>query len=77
LSRSCGPFNNNAITANANGGGNPGRKAINIYQGADVATMAVCTRVYTPYSGDANAFFQIEQPNAYNQAGASAGFQEG
>jgi hypothetical protein len=70
-------FNNNAITSNASGGGNPGRKVINIYQGADVATMAICTRVYTPYIGDANAFFQIEQPNAYNAAGISAPFKKG
>jgi hypothetical protein len=70
-------FNNNAITANANGGGNPGRKAINIYQGADVNTMAVCIRAYSPYSGDANSFLQIELPNAYNQSGASVAFKKG
>jgi hypothetical protein len=39
--------------------------------------MAVVTRVYTPYVGDANAFFQIEQPNAFNMAAISAAFKKG
>lgn len=70
-------FNNNAISSNSTGSGIPGRKSINIYQGGDVNTMAVVTRVFTPYIGDANAFLQFEQPNAYNQGGAQIAFKKG
>lgn len=70
-------LNGNSITTVAAGSGTPGTKAINLYQGPDVATFAACIRGYSPYSGDANSFGQFEIPNAYNADGWDIAQQKG
>jgi hypothetical protein len=70
-------LNENAITTVAAGAGTPGTKAINLYQGPDVATFACCIRGFSPYSGDADSFMQVEMPNAYNADGWDIAQQKG
>lgn len=70
-------LNNNAITTVAAGSGTPGTKAINLYQGPDVATFACLIRGFTPYSGDATSFMHVEMPNVYNADGWDIAQQKG
>jgi hypothetical protein len=70
-------FNNNAITTVTASSGIPGSKAINIYQGPDVATFAALIRTASPYSGDTGSFAQVELPNAFNAAGFDIAFVKG
>lgn len=70
-------LNGNAITTVAAGSGTAGTKAINLYQGPDVATFAACIRGYSPYSGDANSFSQFEMPNVCNADGWDIAQQKG
>jgi hypothetical protein len=70
-------LNSNAITTVASSSGIPGSKAVPLYQGPGVNTLAVMVRGQSPYSGDADSYSQVELPNAYNAAGFDLANQKG
>lgn len=70
-------LNSNPITTVAAASGIPGSKALPFYQGPDVNNLAVLIRGFSPYSGDANSFSQVEMPNAYNAGGWDIGQVKG
>lgn len=70
-------LNSNAITTVASSSGIPGSKAIYMYQGQDVNTVALLVRGQSPYSGDTNSFLHVEMPNAYNTSGFDLANQKG
>lgn len=70
-------LNSNPITTVASSSGIPGSKAVPLYQGPDVNTVALLVRGQSPYSGDASSFLHVELPNAYNGAGFDIANQKG
>lgn len=70
-------LNSNALTATASGGGLPGRKEVNLYQGVDVVTLALLIRGASPYSGDVPSNMQYQLPNCYQDGSPAVKYSKG
>lgn len=70
-------LNSNSLTTTASGGGLPGRKEVNLYQGVDVATLALLIRGPSYYSGDTPSFAQYQLPNCYQDGSPAVKYSKG